>query len=443
MFSFIHKQIELQNKKPPLNNWWLLLLLLLVFAPHLYLSYQLMINNQTHDLHLRILGSRLMEAGKDPYTYYWQVGDTISWYDPNQSIYSNVNGVTTTPFFLWLQAPLLRLNYCQIRIVWWCIEEFLLLATMLLAVLMPTARTRQWLVLLVAVSFFLYSRNWWMHIYNGQMYVLYAFVFMLGNYILAKRQQYISWWLYPIVCLVRPFFVLPLLPFVRFKWKKLLALGMGGLLALILLLLSGHQKNWGQYKDALNVYATENTGGYDTVLRNKTARLGNFPAEDCLKKEKKPDFLHAGCMYSMQSYLVKLGIKCNNTNTFSLALFIVVALLLLAVYKFKLAVEMEQQMVLAMLLYFLGELFAPAARNPYNMVQWLPVVAILIHAANKFIIGLLLIGLCLNHSLPFNFTYEKELGELLMFVAAWLFVLLPKYSTSKWQGSMPQQSLPM
>jgi|GEM_PF-1168204 len=440
MFDKINSQIDLFNKKPPIKIWWLLLLLVVVFIPHLYCTYGLMVNNQTHDLHLRILGTRLMEAGKNPYTYYWQVGDNMLWYDPNQSIYSSVNGVTTTPFFLWLQKPLLQLSYCQIRIVWWCIEAFFLFATVLLAVMVPTTRVKQLLVLLVTSIFFLFSRNWMMHVYNGQMYMLYAFVFMLSSYLLIKQQKNISLWLYPVLCLVRPFFVLSLLPFINLKRKTVWALALGGSIALALFFVAGHQRNWGQYKDAVKVYATEAVGGYDSVLRNKTARQGNFPTEDCLIKEKKADFLHAGCLYSLQSYLVKVGIKSSDINVFSIALLIAIAIIMLVVYQFKLGGSLEQKIVLSILLYFLAELFAPASRNPYNMVQWLPVVALLLTYANRLVVALLVIGLCLNHSFPIDFKYNKELGELLMFAAAWLFVLQPRNSVSISQSSALQQS---
>lgn len=425
MFKHITTQLQLLQEKPPLKSWWLLLLLCLLFIPHLYHSYYFMLGNQPHDLHLRILGSRLMEAGKNPYTYYWQKGDSIFWYDPNQSIYSSVNGVTSTPFFLWLQLQFAQLNYCSIKTIWWVVEEFFMLATIVLAAFIPTNKLRQLLLLLFAAIFFLYSRNWWLHILNGQLYVVYAFVFMLSIFLLVKLKRNISFIFYPVFCLVRPFFVLSILPFFSLQKKQLVQVIIGGCIAVVLLLASNTKNNWFNYANAMKVYATESTGGYDSVLRNKEARLGNFASEDCLIKEKKGDFLHAGCLYSVQSYLSKMGIQCNNTNAFSLALLLIVALILWLEYQQKIAISIEQKIVLSILLYMLAELLAPASRNAYNMIQWLPIVTVLIAYGSRFMIGLLLLGLCLNHSTPFDLKYVKELGECLMFIAAGLFVIHP------------------
>lgn len=433
-------QIKLLDKKPPIKKWWLLLLVVIVFIPHLYHSYYLMVDNQSHDLHMRIIGSRLMEAGKNPYSYYWQLGDSISWYDPNQSVLSDANGVTSTPFLLWLQRPLLKLDYCHIRLVWWMVQELLLFLTMWMALMIPTNRKKQLMTFLVTSIFFLYSPVAWLNIVTGQLYTVYAFVFMLSSYVLLKHKKNMAVWCYPIASLVRPFFIVSLIPLIDFSKRKLLAFVTGGLIALLLFLAQG-KSTWLQYNAAMKVYATENTNGF-TELRNKEGYFGNYPAEGCVKRERKTDESRTGCLYSIQSYLYKMGITCNDTRAYGIALLVMVIGIMLVKNRFQLARTEEQKMALPIMLYFLCELFAPAVRNPYNLIQWLAVAVLLLNHANGKIVMLFIIGLCLNHNLPISFKYGKELGELLMMAAAWLFVLKPMGSASRYKNSAQQQSLP-
>jgi hypothetical protein len=432
---------DILNKKPPIKHWWLLLLAITVFIPHLYYSYYLMLDNQTHDLHMRIIGSRLMEAGKNPYSYYWQPGDSIFLYDSNQSVLSDANGVTSTPFVLWLQKPLLQLGYCNIRLVWWMVQELLLFLTMWLALCIPSNRKKQLLTLIVTCIFFLYSPIAWLNIVTGQLYTFYAFVFMLSSYLLLNQKRNMAGFLYPIISLVRPFFIVSLIPLLDFSKKKIIAVVAGCAIALLLFFIP-NKTTWLQYNDAMKVYATENTNGF-TELRNKEGNLGNYPAEDCVKREKKTDGSKTGCLYSIQSYLYKVGITCNDTKVFSIALLIVVLGIMFMINKLQLARMEEQKMVLSIMLYFLCELFAPAVRNPYNLIQWFAVAVLLLNYANTKIILLFIIGLCLNHNLPINFKYGKELGEMLMLAASWWFVLKPKDSISRYRNSVQQQSSPI
>jgi hypothetical protein len=428
----IYQQIKLIAQKPPIKNWWLLLVVAIAFIPQLYHSYYLMINEQANDLHMRIIGSRLLEADKNPYSYYWHPGDNIFWYDPYQSISSDANGVTSTPFMLWLQKPLLQLGYCNIKLLWWMVQELLLLLTMWLALCIPSSRKKQVLTFLVTGIFFLYGPIAWINIATGQVYTFYTFVFMLSSYLLLKQKRNITGFLYPIVSLTRPFFIVALIPLTGFSKKKILALVAGGSIALVLFFIP-NKNTWLQYNDAMKVYTTENTTGF-TQLRNKEGKFGNYPVEDCVKSRKEVKPSTTGCLFSIQSYLYKVGITCNDTRVYIIALLAIVLGMMLVIHKLQWAKAEEQKLMLSILLYFLCELFAPAVRNPYNLMQWFAVAVVLLNYANTPIILLFMLGLCLNHNLPIHFKYGKELGEMMMLAAAWLFVLRPMGSTARYRN---------
>jgi hypothetical protein len=430
--------IQLQNAKPPIKNWWLLLLLTLLFVPHLYISYQWMLGSQTPDLHIRILGTRLLEAYKNPYTYYWQPGDSIFLYNPNLAIYSSANGVTSTPFVLWLQKPFASLSFCHIKIIWWSIEEFFLLATIWLNMLLVTKRGKQFFMLVFIAIFFLYSRNWWLHIYNGQMYILYAFVFSVVNYFFSYKHKNIAVWLYPIISLVRPFFGIALLPLLTLKRKMVMLFLVSLSAAFFLFTLSSNLTIVRQYSNAMKIYATEETGAFDSIARNKLLINTNYPTENCVAKDPNQNSgLNAGCLYSLQHYLVRLGIKINDANIYALVLAILIVLTLVANKKRSFAKSNEQQLLLSFLLYLLCEFITPASRNPYSLVQYLGCLALVVNALNTRWLVLLLIGFALNHDFPFRFTYQREIGELLILVcymAALFTKPVASYSTSTKQS---------
>ncbi len=397
-----------------------------------------MLQSQNPDLHIRILGTRLLEAGKNPYTYYWQPSDTINLYNPNLAIYSSANGVTNTPFVLWLQKPLAALSFCTMKQLWWCTEELLLLATVWLNLLLVAKRSKQILLLVIVSVFFLYSRNWWLHIYNGQLYVLYAFVFALAGYVYTKKEKNIAIWLYPVMSLVRPFFAVALLPLLSFNKKLVMQLLVAGAFTFFLFSVSSNIETVKQYSSAMKVYATEETGGFDAVARNKTYLSANYPTEACVAFDANQNSgLNAGCLFSLQHYLVRVGLRVDNTNVYAALLISLVLLAMAFNKKYAFANSNEQQLLFSFLLYLLCELITPASRNPYSLVQYLGCLALVVNVLHTRWLLLLVIGFALNHDFPVRFVYQREIGELIVLIcyAAAIFIKnKTNYSTATKQS---------
>ncbi len=76
-------------------------------------------------------------------------------------------------------------------------------------------------------------------------------------------------------------------------------------------------------------------------------------------------------------------------------------------------------------------MITPAYRNPYNMIQWLPAVSWLFVWAERKVLLLLILGLCLNHDLPFRFIYQREIGEMLMFLSVGFFLFSKRQDVIK------------
>lgn len=375
------------------------------------------------DLLLRTIGSRLQDAGQSIYQYKWKEGDPIAWLNPYPDLRVGLNGVTTTPLALKILHPLAKLDYCTIRIIWRVIQEFFLFSTMWFSCIICTRRLVQLVFLSIGLVFFVYDRNWLLHIYNGQMYVVYAFVFAVSGYLISKNKNGKSvMLLFPAISLIRPFFLTAIIPFFAFKRKYLAWLITGIAVAILFLTLFTTTNEWKQYSSAMNLYAKEQT---QELTMNATSPALHFPHADPCTISPTATFtvFGAGCLFSLQHYLYLFGISISNVQVFQLILVLLTGILWWIAYKRNWLQSIPKQLILSFLFYQLCELTTPASRNPYNMIQWLPAIAWLIAWGDRRLLLFIIIGLCLNHDIPFRFKYEREIGEMFLFAATGLFLL--------------------
>lgn len=409
-------------KEHSIKLTWLLATLIIIFIPHLVISYRLLDETMMQDLHSRIIGSRLMEAGRSAYFFKWHNGDDTQLFNPNIAMPFGLNGVTATPFFLWIQKPLDGFSYCQIKLIWWSMEEILLFATLVLTCIVPKKLGGQFVAIIVSSVFFCYSRNWWQHICSGQYYILFAFIFALMVFLFQRNKQ-IALIAFPVVVLIRPLFALASLPWlIKDTGKNFKQLIIGGVLAMLLLLLSGTFKNVPEYSKAMKLYSSEITGWNNQQLRGL---VSNQPQvmEDCVSETNVKDRFGAGCLFSVQHYLKLFRIKISEPLFFTamLCLFIV-AFFLVTGYK-NITAEVDTVLIASFLIYIFSELFTPANRNPYNMIQYLGVMGLVINRASLITLSLLVSGLALNHDFPFRFTYQREIGEIFILLSIYLILL--------------------
>lgn len=381
------------------------------------------------DLILRITGSRFLSIGKDPYMSLWLPGDAVTLYNPNLSLHSTANGVTSTPFFLWLQKNFAQLPYCTITKIWWLFQEVCFFISFLLCWQLATKRLQQILIIVVTTAFFMFSYNWWLNIYNGQMYVIYLLAFSVTTFFAVKYKKFdVPILLYPFIILIRPFFVFSLLPFIQFKKRALLKIFVAGSLATIVLVVSTSFIEWQQYFAAMKVYAGEaiNSNDWHVERTNEYYFHQTLPIEACTINTGKINIPYSGgCLYSVQHYLAKMGIKCSNSLIFSSALLLVVGILYYFFIQQKIFNNTIKSVSFAVLLYFLAELFTPASRNPYGMIQWMPVLVLILLSKYHKLTAIIIIGLLLNHNL-ITLKYTKELGELLLLIVLACFVFIDK-----------------
>jgi hypothetical protein len=420
----LHPAIQ-QNK-----NLAIYLVYIIAFSFSLQ-NYQYTFNNSTSiDMLYRVVGSRLMVDGKSPYYDKWQAGkpDAARFYHPIPRYSQKINGVTVTPAILWMNSAFANENFCRTRNIWFNIQ---IGALFLCGLIMLISFRNFWqkLIALVAfVAFFVFSRNFYLHLHSAQVYVFYALIFC-GLFLLLKskvdRKYFYIGLLITLSIWLKPFFVVLFLPFLFRKNLEVFkgTLVMGSIL-LVHTAIFDHWELWKEYLSAMPEYAM------DISLAKRADFMQihepSFDVPSCIYPMRYPDELPltASSLRSVQYYLSRLGIDITNTKWFALT-----ALLLTGIFSFitrKRNQSAEQLLATMFLLYFTLELFTPTLRFGYYLVQWAAVSVIILssYKNNKLSAGLMLIGLVINNGyFPFPDEYEGSVGEALMLLGLLRFVM--------------------
>jgi hypothetical protein len=299
-----------------------------------------------------------------------------------------------------------------------------------LTCLFPASFRRQLLTIALSSVFFLYSRNWWLHIYNGQYYVFFAFAFALIGSLYGKNNtSNIPVITLPLMALIRPYFLLAAIPFFFSDFKKaLLPFALAGVVGTCIVYFSGTREHYRNYLSAMKLYNHDNVRDSSDKIA-APYNTDNFIFEPCYRRitsYNPPRVEGAGALYSIQHYFNVFKIKWTNPILFTAIL--VVAILLMTIIATPAAITLSPEKILlfSFLIYMVAELCTPAYRYPYNLVQYLGILGILINKAPKRVIGLCTIALALNHDLPFRLTYGREAGEALLLLAIFLTVCIRK-----------------
>lgn len=170
------------------------------------------------DLRNRVVGTRNLLAGNDPYYTKWDVDTPEYFVDGRDYQWIPVSRCTVPPSYLVLQAPFKKISYKTQQYLWFVAQELMLIFSILL--LAKAAGKRYKIVLIIGFMFFLGSSFWRFHVANGQIYVLFVFVITMA-YIVAKsackNRDFWTGFFLGLVTSWRPPLILMGLPFIFYK----------------------------------------------------------------------------------------------------------------------------------------------------------------------------------------------------------------------------------
>ncbi|MBE0429625.1 MAG: DUF2029 domain-containing protein [Thermoleophilia bacterium] len=176
------------------------------------------------DLRNRVVGSRLLVSGHDPYHFKWRQGMSERLLDPNGSPTNPITLTTATPALLTLQAPFAWIDYKILRVGWLAAQWGLLLLALALFSRMagtPAKARAVWISgLLVTASPF-----WRLHVERGQVIILFVFMLAAAAWVLHRHSRHsaaIAGVILGFTVALRPPMIFILLPMAIFREWRLL-----------------------------------------------------------------------------------------------------------------------------------------------------------------------------------------------------------------------------
>jgi hypothetical protein len=176
-----------------LGSWQrlLLALALLLFLGAAAFSCRDVLQYIGVDFRSRVVASRALLAGLDPYTFQWQQDMSERLLDPFIS-HDRTPRVTVPPTVLCLYAPLAGLSYPTQRLLSFALEWLALALSLALLCRVVPGQPARVLFLLAAVFFFAFSDFWRLHVERGQVYVFHLLPLSAGVY-WCLRGGFDSW----------------------------------------------------------------------------------------------------------------------------------------------------------------------------------------------------------------------------------------------------------
>lgn len=425
--------------------WFILVIFSLVFAWQSFRSVdRIVISERSQDLRTRIVGARLLNTGHSPYYFKWQPGVSERFLDPLDvpSWEPSRNRVTVTPFLLLTHSSIACLDYKVIRDVWNLFQLFCFLYIVIFFFFSAKSWIRRALVLVSSCLLISITPGWVYHYALGQVYVFYIFVLCLVYqlyHLKSDNGKLLSGVVFGILILLRPPFIMMLIPFLIVKEKSFIkGAVIGFLLASIVSITAGQWEDWKDYYNAMM--------GKSAVFSAHPLTRAAVTVDTNFSRMKYPQIVE-GVYFKQFRYVPidtskKIEIKDNRTNNYfsklrisnkeiTVFIFVLLFILLMWFLRKEISTFTEDRLFLVgFLFYMLQDNFLPALRYQYNYIQW--VFALLLVCCKTDILKssylpLLLIGLCLNLKKISWFPNAFLIGEVFVFIS---ILLILKYENS-------------
>ncbi|MCW3119536.1 MAG: hypothetical protein JWM28_3618 [Chitinophagaceae bacterium] len=402
----------------------------------------------TGDLRNRIVGARLQNAGRPPYFYKWENGQSLRYYDPQNFDTLKVSNITATPFFHQLLYPLADLQQRTISKIWLVIEYLMLLV--MTAIAFSFAKNRnQKMAVIITTAIFLYTNAWTGHIAAGQLYLFIPFLAMLFYYFSKRGDQllyvFLSGSCAAALILIRPNTIIFFLPFLFIMNRCSLKYKTTFFISLALIFFFAFNSNqkilyWKDYRAALSEQLKSHQQLHPAVQQNDPGPVFvNWEGWDMKQVAKDA----AQFPYSYNAEHGNVFVLANHAFNIQTPVWLLVASLLLFMmillflfykkYKHTSSFDFYYIAILAFCLYMGSDILSPIHRFQYNATQWL--FPLLLTASDyrpkyKWIYGGIVAGLALNSLNTSFLVMEQTVGEYIVFLSLLILLLSHKPEAS-------------
>lgn len=328
------------------------------------------------DLRNRIVGSRLMIRGLDPYHFKWNTDYPETLLDPLDKPKIPITRTTVPPTTLAFLIPVANLPYKLIRILWCVFQWAALVLCLFIFARSAKSKTESNLIWIIGLMFISGGHAWRLHNALGQIYILYVFLLSLAFLFskkLNKTGPAIGGFLIGLTASMRFTLVFMGIPFLVFRrWKHLFWSIIGFLSGIAGSVMIAGVGVWESYYSAMRTYGKIRffwnqfpSGDYPQIIEGT-----NWAME-------YPHFAFGGdsSLYHLCQRILGINIAAYAIPV--IFVFSIISIAVLFQYRRK-SFPFGLVFQIGVLLSFMSEFLLPARRWSYQDVIWLVLFALVI-----------------------------------------------------------------
>ena len=329
------------------------------------------------DLRNRVVGSRLIKAGYDPYFFKWNDSFSDFFLDSRDHPNIPVSRVTVPPTVLQLHSFFSELPYKIQRYSWLFLQWLLLIFSIYFFSKSQKNLTKSKLIWISGLFFVAGSYVFRLHVERGQIYILFVFLFSLAYYIYQSKKKFssiLSGIIIGYTTALRPPMFLIGVPFLLYKkWRFIVGQIIGFIIGILTSFIFVNINTWKSYFAAMDIHEKVHLG----ILKMSAERYPYINIEDTRD-------LWMGAQLPISDSSIQ-GILYNFFNlrvpSGCLIIGLVICLIVVIVLLLRLKIKSANIGILffcGSIMVLISEFFIPAARFSYNNVIWLIPLSLII-----------------------------------------------------------------
>jgi len=404
--------IKKKRDKKILKHFLTLLLISAIIISMLgfYRDFENTIEYGGIDLRPKVVGSRLLMEGYDPYHYKWSPNDSELLLDPNDSPDVPISRVTVTPAYLVLLSPIANIPYKIQKIIWLMVQWLLFLLSLLIFAKSAKSKVKSKIIWIIGLMFIAGSSFWRLHVERGQIYIVFLFLLSLAYWISQKSFKHnaiLSGFLIGYTMSLRPPTIFMAIPVIIYRqWKLFIGTIIGLLFGIATPLIFSGISIWEKYYSSMQYFGTRPDAlglpwgeSYKSIYPDRMIEGMNNLGTGALIETSDS---------SLQAISINYLGKMLSTKILTLALIItilIISILLLKFYIKKMSINIL--FLAGITIILISEFFLPAANYSYTNITWLIPLSLIIVSSDpissliKFPIIFLITGIFLTISPSF------------------------------------------